>query len=115
MPTEQPSMSQSSCQHNDHRTDLGRRLKKALSPPLLRPTQVTPFFHFVESRLGSRPVFPTLGLVIMPGGCLAGSVGLEGVSPAVHEEVKVIRHHASGRVEMTPPHYLLPEVMWMRL
>lgn len=41
-----------------------------------------------------------------------GSVGLEGVSPLVYEEVEVVRHHTGGRLEMKLRHSLLPEVKW---
>jgi hypothetical protein len=49
---------------------------------------------------------------VMPGAFWAGSVGLEGISAAVDEEVKVIRHHAGGRFEAKIRHSLLPEVRW---
>jgi hypothetical protein len=52
-------------------------------------------------------------VVVMPGAFWVGSIGLEGVSPAVDEETEVIRHHAAGCFETKHPHSLLPEGKWM--
>jgi hypothetical protein len=58
--------------------------------------------------------FLVLGtVVVIPGTFRVGSVGLEGVGPAIHEEVNVVRHHAGGRFETKILHFLLPEVRWM--
>jgi len=37
-------------------------------------------------------------IVVMPGTFWAGSAGLEGVSPPIHEEVKVVRHNSWGEL-----------------
>jgi len=52
-------------------------------------------------------------IVIMPGTFWAGSVGLEGVGPAVDKETKVIRHHTGWGFETKHPHSLLPESTWV--
>jgi len=41
-------------------------------------------------------------------------MGLEGVSPPVHEEVEIILHHLSRRFKTKPLHLLLREVRWTR-
>jgi hypothetical protein len=58
--------------------------------------------------------FLVLGMVVvMPGAFRVRSVGLEGVSSPVDEEVEVIRDHAGRRFETMLPHFLLPEIRWM--
>jgi len=37
-------------------------------------------------------------VVVMPGTFQVRPVGLEGVSPPVHKEVEVVRHHAGRRI-----------------
>jgi len=54
--------------------------------------------------------FLVLGsVVVMPVAFRAWPVGLEGVSPAVDEEVEVVRHCAGERFETKIPHFFLPE------
>jgi hypothetical protein len=48
-------------------------------------------------------------VVVMSGISRAGSVGLERVGTAVHEEMEVIRHHVGGRFETKITHSHLPE------
>jgi hypothetical protein len=38
-------------------------------------------------------------VVVMPAASRVRPVGLEGVGPAVHEEVEVVRHHSGGRFQ----------------
>jgi hypothetical protein len=38
-------------------------------------------------------------LVVMSAASRVRPVGLEGVGPAVHEEVEVARHHSGGRFQ----------------
>jgi hypothetical protein len=60
--------------------------------------------------------FLVLGaVVVMPATFQVRPIGLEGVGPAVDEEVKVVRHYAGGRFETKLLHHLLLEVRWTEL
>jgi hypothetical protein len=57
--------------------------------------------------------FLVLGaVVVMPPTSWVGSVGLEGVSTPVYEEVEVVCYNSGGHFETKLPHSLLPEVRW---
>jgi hypothetical protein len=67
----------------------------------------------VEGQAQSLAGSSVLGtVVIMPGALWAGLVGLESVSPAIHEEVKVVRYQTSRRLQTKVPHTVLREVKW---
>jgi hypothetical protein len=51
-------------------------------------------------------------VVVIAGTFRVRTVGLEGVSPPVHEKAKVVRHHTGRRFETKIRHIPLPEDRW---
>jgi hypothetical protein len=57
--------------------------------------------------------FLVLGtVVVVPGAFRVWPVRLEGVGPAVDEEMEVMRYHTCGRLEAKIPHSLLLKIRW---